>query len=576
MKRQILFVFGNQACVPDDGLLAARALGCEATVLGPCCMSEDLVGRYERIDLARPEQVLAAARRIHAEHPVHAVVAYDDQGGLVASRIAAELHLPGHPVEGAEAARDKYLMKKRFEAAGLPIAPYTLARDEDDAVRWAGENGYPVVVKPVRGSASQGVIRADDEEGLRQAYRRLRRIVQEYRLDLGGRPDSQQLVEGYIDGREYSVELLVQGGVPSVLCIFEKPQPLEGPFFEETIYVSPARVDPEQRARLEELAVRGVRALGLRDGAAHCEVRVSSEGPFLLEIGARLIGGACARVFRHVLGEDIHPHVLRLALGDAETVPRQRAGAAGAMMLPIPRAGRLKSIGGVDRARQVPGIEDVILNTSPGAVIVPFPEQTCYIGFLTASGDSVEEVEAALSKAAGLLELELDPLSCETWTRPIEDLRSYEAPAEHGIRRLEGLTVEAAEHVVLPLIAATHFGEDPEREGLAKARQCLDWLLEGHRGETSPDVWLVAEGRGVALGSARAETCFVSCLGVLPAHRKSGLGAALVQSIMGLFGGRGCTRMEVTVESARPGSTTLFRKLGFGPESSDESCCCSC
>jgi biotin carboxylase/GNAT superfamily N-acetyltransferase len=576
MKRQVLFVFGNQACVPEDGLLAARALGCEATVLGPRCLCEDLADRFERIDLARPEQVLATVHRIHAGQPVHGVIAYDDQGGLVASRIAADLHLPGHPVAAAEAARDKVLMKSRFAAAGLPIAPYTLAEDEDDAVRWAGENGYPVVVKPVRGSASQGVIRADDEEELRTAYRRLRRIVRAYGLDGGGRPDRQQLVEGYIDGSEYSVELLVQGGVPGVLCVFEKPRPLTGPFFEETIYVSPARLDAAERARLEDLAIRGVQALGLRDGAAHCEVRASKEGLFLLEIGARLIGGACARVFRHVLGEDIHPHVLRLALGEAETAPRQRPGAAGAMMLPIPKAGRLKSIGGVDRARQVPGIEDVILNTSPGAVIVPFPEQTCYIAFLTASGDSVEDVEAALSQAAGLLELDLAPLSCETWTRSIEDHVSYQAPPEHGIRRLAGLPLAEAEAVVLPLIAATDFGEYPEREGLARARECLDWLLEGSRGETSPDVWLVAEGRGIALGSARGETCYVSCLGVVSSHRKSGLGSALVRSIMALFAGRGCTRMEILVEPTQPGSTTLFRKLGFGPESQDESCCCSC
>src|SRR5262249_31626222 len=151
----------------------------------------------------------------------------------------------------------------------------------------------------------------------------------------------------------------------------------------------PARLDAEERLRMEDLAVRGVQALGLRDGAAHCEVRASRDGLFLLEIGARLIGGACARVFRHVLGEDIHPHVLRLALGEADALPRQRPGAAGAMMLPIPKAGRLKSIAGLDKARQVPGIEDVILNTCSGEVIVPFPEQSCYIGFLTASGDSV-------------------------------------------------------------------------------------------------------------------------------------------------------------------------------------------
>jgi len=578
MKRQIVFVFGSQACVPDDGLLAARQLGCEATVLGAklaCCMSADLVDRFERVDLSRPEQVVETARRIHAVHPIDAVVSYDDQAGPVAARVAAALGLRGHPVESADSARDKHWMKQRFEAAGIPIAAYTLAEDENDAVAWAEEVGYPVVVKPVRGSASQGVIRADDEDELRDAYRRLRRIVQEYRIDCGDRSNSQQLVEKYIEGDEFSVELLVRDGVPTVLCVFEKPQPLEGPFFEETIYVSPARLEEDARQRLESLAVRGVQALGLRDGAAHCEIRGDGEEMYILEIGGRLIGGACSRVFRHVLGEDIHPHVLRLALGEAEELPKQQPGAAGAMMLPIPKAGKLRAIRGLDRARQVKGIEDVILNTSPGEIIVPFPEQSCYVGFLTASGENVEQVEEALSEAASLIELDLAPLCCESWRRAIADQRSYRASDEHGIRSLEGLTRERAEELILPLVTATYFGEYPEDIGLDRAKQCFDWFAQGHRGETSPEVWFVSEGRGVALGSSRGDTCYVSLLGVLPPARKSGLGEALMRSIMSFYARKGLTQAEVAVEPTQPGSTALFRKLGFAPVDCDAAECCS-
>ena len=578
MKRQILFVFGNQACVPDDGLLAARQLGCEATVLGPklaCCMSADLVDRFQRVDLTRPDEVVETARRIHAVQPVDAVVAYDDQGGPVAARVAAALGLRGHPVEAADAARDKLWMKQRFEAAGIPIAAYTLAEDEDDAARWAEEVGYPVVVKPVRGSASQGVIRADDEDELRDAYRRLRRIVQEHRLDCGGRPNRQQLVEKYIDGDEFSVELLVRDGEPNVLCVFEKPQPLEGPFFEETIYVSPTRLEADVRRRLESMAIRGVQALGLRDGAAHCEIRGAGEEMYILEIGGRLIGGACSRVFRHVLGEDIHPHVLRLALGEEKELPKQKPGAAGAMMLPIPEAGKLRAIKGLDRARQVRGIEDVILNTSPGEIIVPFPEQSCYVGFLTASGEDVAEVERALSEAASLIEMDLAPLCCETWRRAIESEHSYHAPDEHGIRSLEGLTRERAEELILPLVTETYFGEYPEELGLDRAKQCFDWFAEGHRGETAPEAWFVSEGRGVALGSSRGDTCYVSLLGVLPTNRKSGLGEALMRSIMAHYARKGLAKAEVAVEPTQPGSTALFRKLGFAPETCDAAECCT-
>src|SRR5581483_3448467 len=156
MDRHILFVFGSQACVPSDPLVAAKKLGCTTTVLGPnipCGVSADVVDRFERARLSRPAAVVAAARALHAAHPIHGVVGYDDEAVPLVARIAAALGLPGHPVEAADAARDKEWMKRRFAAAGIPIARYTLAAGEDDAVRWADETGYPVVVKPVRGSA---------------------------------------------------------------------------------------------------------------------------------------------------------------------------------------------------------------------------------------------------------------------------------------------------------------------------------------------------------------------------------------------------------------------------------------
>jgi biotin carboxylase len=245
MKRQVLFVFGDQTCVPGDPLITAKELGCQTTVMGrtiPCGLPAELVDRFERVNLKDAQATVEVALSLHSFRPIHAVVGYDDQSVPIVARIAAALNLPGNPVEAADAARDKVIMKRRFEAAKLPITAYHLAQDEDDAVAWATRNGYPVVVKPVRGSASQGVIRADSEPGLRQAYRRLRRIVRSQGLDTGGLPDARQLIESYIDGDEYSVEFLLKDGHPHVLCLFEKPIPLQGPFFEETIYVTPSRL----------------------------------------------------------------------------------------------------------------------------------------------------------------------------------------------------------------------------------------------------------------------------------------------------------------------------------------------
>lgn len=578
-RRQILFVFGSQACVPSDPLLAAKELGCRTAVLAssiPCGLEADLVDHFERASLNDPEEVLEAVRAINRARPVHAVVGYDDQAVPMVARIAADLGLAGHPVEAADAARDKVLMKQRFKAAGLPIASYTLARDEDDAVRWAAKTGYPVVVKPVRGSASQAVIRANNEHDLRDAYRRVRRIVREQHLDTGGRSDAEQLVEGYIEGNEYSVEFLVSEGKPHVLCIFEKPQPLRGPFFEETIYVTPTHLSDEQNQQLQDLAARAVQALGLYNGPAHCEIRLSSEGPFVLEIAARVIGGACSRVFRYALGEDIHKHVLRLALGDRSELPKQRERAAGAMMLPIPGEGRLKAVRNIEQARRVPGIQDVIITAAPGDVIIPFPEQNCYIGFLTASADTPEAAAQALATAASEIQLDLEPLVCENWGRTIDNPPPFQKDNRFNIRTLEAYSLEEARDIVAPIVAAAHFGEYPSHLALEKAGQCIHWLEEGNRGETAPSFWLVAEDYGVALGSAMGDRCYASCLGVTPGHRRLGIGEALVQSITSLFAERGCATIEVMVDPRETGNVAFYKRLGFVAEKPGDDACCSC
>jgi biotin carboxylase len=497
------------------------------------------------------------ARALHHTHPIHAVVGYDDQAVPVVAHIATDLELPGHPVEAAYAARDKVVMKQRFNAARIPIASYTLAADEADAIQWANQEGYPVVVKPVRGSASQGVVRANDENELREAYRRVQRIVREFGLDTGGRSYSEQLVERYLDGHEVSVELVVQEGAPHVLCLFEKPLPLEGPFFEETIYLTPTRLAPDVCQEIQDIAVRAVLALGLRSGAAHCELRLSSAGPFVLEVGGRLIGGACSRVLSYALGEDIHSHVLRLALGDQLPALQQQPSATGAMMLPIPGEGRLVGIRGVEHARQIPGIQDVLLAVGPGDAIVPFPEQSCYIGFLTATAETPQEVQDALVKASSQIDFDLEPLNCIRWTRDIDDHRSYEPSTRHCITSLAAHDLEAARDIVIPIIAAAHFVELPHALALEEARHCVHWLEGGIRGETSPAFWLVAEDRGVALGSSRGETAYVSCLGVVPGALRSGLGEALVRSIMALFAQRGCKHLEVLLDPRSPASNGL-------------------
>lgn len=581
MPRHLLFVFGTQGCIPERGLLAARDLGLHITVFGQkltCCMSESMFDRFERVALEDPEAVLDAARRLHAYQAVDGVMAYDDQGVPLAARVAEELGLPGQGPEAAMASRDKALMKERFTAGGVPIAAYRLAADEDDAVDWAGHNGYPVVVKPTCGAGSQGVIRADDEEQLREAYRRTRRIVREHGLETNGRPDSELLVESYLDGDEYSVELLIRDGEAHVLCVFEKPRPLTGPYFEESIYITPTRLSAEREAELGEIGKQSAKALGLRFGAAHCEIRSGTRGDFVVETGGRLIGGACSRVFDHVLAGDIHQYLLRLALGETVEVPRQHTGShAGAMMLPVPCAGRLVAMRGVEEARQVPGIQDMIVNCTPGEIFVPYPEQSCYKGFLTARCETFQDVEGSLSRAAEQIEFGLTPLECETWTRTIGRDASYRAPAEQHVRSLADSPNGEVNEIVLPLVARTQFGELPEALAAENARSCLHCLAGEHQGATAADLWLVAEDRGIALGSVRdGGVGYLSMLGVLPESRRTGLGETLVRSLMAAFAERGCDRLETLVDPRQPSSVALYQKLGFEPASREECMCCEC
>jgi ribosomal protein S18 acetylase RimI-like enzyme len=236
----------------------------------------------------------------------------------------------------------------------------------------------------------------------------------------------------------------------------------------------------------------------------------------------------------------------------------------------------LISVSGTEEARGVPGIEDVIVTASPGENIIPFPEQNCYVGFLTARADTPAAVNDALSKAAHLIEMELQPLECEWWARKIDDQASYLPPLSHNIKTLGDEELKEARLAVLPLVGAANFGELPLQLSLAEADKCIRWLEEGNKGETSPSLWLIADGRGAVLGSVSGETCYVSCLSVIPDQRHTGLGTALVRTLMSMFARQGCKRMEVLVDPRDAGSSGLFRRLGFTMEVSGGQACCAC
>lgn len=543
MDRQILFVKGSRACVREESLTAARQLGLRPTTVA----------------VQPPEQAIEQALRLHEQTSIGAVLGYEEDATLTVAHIAAALGLPAHPVAAAEAALDKPMMKQRFAAAGIPAADFIVAADEDEAVAWAEAGGYPVVVKPCRGSASQGVIRANDEHTLRQAYRRLRRIIRDHELDNGGRPPSAHLVERYLPGSELSCELLLQYGAPEVITEFGKPLPLTGPYFEESIYLTPPALGAALRREVHELSMAAAKALGFYHGPAHCEIRLTPDGPKVLEIAGRLLGGACAGSFRDRLGEDLDALLLRSALGERITLPAPAddAPTVGALMIPVPGEGRVVAVRGDDGARRVPGVRDVSLQTEPGEIVVPFPEQACYaVGFVSASGPDEAAVVGSLGQAAAQISLELTPLRPERWVRSIG---AHDPNGERPSGRQAVLRTDPPPDEAIPLLARVLFDELPEPEAL----QAAERTLAETRQRPGKPYWMDVPAIGLLLGRISGPAGHVDTGGILPTARSSSTYESLVRALLDEFARLRIERCEIELDPRLTERADALAELGF-------------
>ena len=364
---------------------AAERLGVDATLVADHCdRMEELWGH--RAIAVKFDRIAAAVQSLRGER-ANAVAAVGDLPAVLAAETAEAMGLPFHPAAAARACHDKYLARQLYQAAGLLLPQFFRAALDEDPAALAMRAPYPCVLKPLGLSASRGVIRANNPGEFVAAFERIRKIGEKH-----------VQVESYIPGKEFAVEGLVTGGNFQLLALFDKPDPLEGPFFEETIYVTPSREPAEVQRALIETAERGVRALGLRHGPVHVELRHNEEGAWILETHARPIGGLCARALRFA-GRTLEELILRHALGEDVSAARLDGPASGVMMIPIPKGGIYQSVDGIERAAAVPGIEDVVVTAKVGQRFVPLPEGSSYLGFLFARGSSPEMVEAALRQS---------------------------------------------------------------------------------------------------------------------------------------------------------------------------------
>jgi biotin carboxylase len=365
---------------------AARRLGMELTLATDRChvMDDPWGDRALAVKFDRITESVETLRGLEFD----GVAAVGDRPAVLAAEAAAALGIPFHPPEAARACHDKFAARQLYQAAGLTVPWFVRGEFADGPKALAGRVQYPCVLKPLGLSASRGVIRANDESEFTAAFRRIEKLG-----------ESRLTVEGYIPGREFAVEGLVTAGKFHAVAIFDKPDLLQGPFFEETIYVTPSRYPANVQRTLLQTAAQAVRALGLSQGPVHIELRYNTAGAWILETAARPIGGLCARALRFRGGAPYEEVILRHAMGEDVRGFELDAPASGVMMIPIPGAGIYESVEGVAEAEAVTGVDEVIITAQQGQELVPLPEGASYLGFIFARGESADLVETVLREA---------------------------------------------------------------------------------------------------------------------------------------------------------------------------------
>ncbi len=389
---RVLLLLPTATYRATDFVRAATHLGIEVVVGSEeaQALADDMGDRAVVLPLSDVGAATDAVVALHRRAPIDAVVAVDDQGVLVAAACGEQLGFRHNPPAAVRATRDKYAMREALARAGVPQPRFALLTNSLDEV------GFPCVVKPIGLSASRGVIRADDRVAAEAAVARVRAIV-----------DGPILIEEYVPGVEVAVEGLLRGGVLDVLAVFDKPDPLVGPYFEETIYVTPSRLAPDHVDGVHQLAQRACSAIGLVEGPVHAEIRIDGARMWLIEVAARSIGGLCGRALRFGAGIALEELILRHALDLSLDGLARETSASGVMMLPIPRAGVLEEVAGQDAARSVSGVTGLEITVPKGRSVRPLPEGDRYLGFVFARGDTPAEVERALRAANAALDVRI-------------------------------------------------------------------------------------------------------------------------------------------------------------------------
>jgi biotin carboxylase len=383
-----------------DFVRAAESLGVDLVVASENPPPFDMGDRYLQIDCDDPEAAANRLADLGMSVGLDGVVAADDQGVMVAAHASDLLGLAGNPPDAAAATRDKLEMRRRLANAEVDQPRHVALAPGESAANAVRSLGGPVVVKPRDRSASQGVIRVDDPEEADLVAERIRGIVGS---------DATLLVEELMPGAEIAIEGLVEEGDLTVLAVFDKPDTGTGPYFPETIFVTPSRLGGEALEEAERTASAAVRSLGLKSGPVHVELKVEGSRARIIEVAARSIGGLCSRSLTFgLMGTSLETLILRNAMGMGRERLKREPSASGVLMILTPEGGVLASVRGESETRAIPGITGMDFTIRPGEEVVPPPEGDRYLGFVYARAGTPEEVESALRRAMSELQVQLE------------------------------------------------------------------------------------------------------------------------------------------------------------------------
>jgi biotin carboxylase len=385
---------------------AARRLGMDVTLATDRChVLEDPWGDHAvPVRFDDPYSAVETIETIAQAAPFDGILAVGDRQAFLAAILADKLGLPYNSPASVEAARNKFLTRQRFLAAGLPVPRFFRLNIAEDPVQASEESPYPCVLKPLGLSASRGVIRADNPAEFRAAFQRIGALLARPEIQVLREEQNQYIqVESFIGGQEYALEGVLTTGRLMTLAVFEKPNPLNGPFFEETIYLTPSAIQPA----IQQATEKAIRAVGLTHGPIHAEARYDGRDVWVLEVAARPIGGLCAKVLRFDGGMPLEELLLRHAAGEDIAHIQREPCASGVMMIPIGRGGVYEGVEGLDSASEIAGVEEIAITAKIGQTMEPLPEGASYLGFIFARGKAPEDVERSLRNAHARLRFQI-------------------------------------------------------------------------------------------------------------------------------------------------------------------------